>query len=262
MAGALLAACSFVGYADLPAGDGGTHDARPDSPPSLRVEDHVIALWTFDDVASATMLADTSGATPSLPLKIITGATTSAATIANGRATANAPASRLLGGSNTRLVPDVIAANAVTLEAWAQPASPVEGSATTPAFVAGLASNVNTRDIAITQAGTQWVARVRTGTPDGKPDLVAVATIDATTMHPVVVIADTAVRALYVDGELKAMTAPGSLATWEPNVAMTIFDEPQHARSWLGTVALVAIYDRALTPAEITQNFAAGPDAH
>ena len=29
---------------------------------------------------------------------------------------------------------------------------------------------------------------------------------------------------------------------------------------WLGSIRLVAIYDRALTPAEVTQNFTAGPD--
>jgi hypothetical protein len=76
------------------------------------------------------------------------------------------------------------------------------------------------------------------------------------------VVADASQRKLYINGAVEATGIAGGPQAWDSTFALSLVDEPQHARSWLGNVALVAIYDRGLAAAEIEQNYLAGPNAH
>jgi hypothetical protein len=116
------------------------------------------------------------------------------------------------------------------------------------------------------QAGDKWRGLVRTTAAlDGQPDLdsTSLAAVVGKTagMTHLVLVADATQRILYVDDVPEAIGVPGAPMTWDPTYAMALFDEPQHARQWLGTLALVALYDRGLSAAEVHQNFALGPAA-
>ena len=67
---------------------------------------------------------------------------------------------------------------------------------------------------------------------------------------------------MYVDGvainTTGAATPTGDFSNWSGDYVITLFNEYGASRKWLGEMALAAIYDRALTPEEITQNYDAG----
>jgi len=56
-------------------------------------------------------------------------------------------------------------------------------------------------------------------------------------------------------------TISGNLSTWV-SYKLGLGDELAGGNPWLGTFHLVAIYSRALTAAEIHQNFLAGKDGN
>ncbi|MEO8706863.1 MAG: LamG-like jellyroll fold domain-containing protein, partial [Kofleriaceae bacterium] len=96
---------------------------------------------------------------------------------------------------------------------------------------------------------------------DGKPDLLSISTATAGTMTHLVLVADGAQRILYVNDVAEATGVAAEPSNWDPTYTMSLVDEPQNARQWLGTVGLVAMYNRALTDVEVHQNFAAGSSA-
>jgi hypothetical protein len=67
---------------------------------------------------------------------------------------------------------------------------------------------------------------------------------------------------LYVDGvqHPTTVTASGDFSNWDDLRLLSIGNTPTLDRTWSGSVRTVAIYDRALSPAEVTQNFQAGAD--
>jgi hypothetical protein len=50
----------------------------------------------------------------------------------------------------------------------------------------------------------------------------------------------------------------GDLSNWDSTYRLTLANEMIGGRPWLGTFRLVAIYQRALTPEEIQENYQAG----
>jgi hypothetical protein len=257
----MLGACGF-------RIEGTPQDAPPDVPPDVppdalapRTRVGLIAFWTFDDPAGSVFVADTSGAGSPVPLEVISSGGSTAPAFVNGTLVATSPA-RLVSSRNTRLPPDCASATAVTFEIWVRPGAVSQGSVTEPAYVAGIAGDVANRDVALMQAGTKWLAQVRTtAATSGMPNLISASNVNPTAMAHVVVVADSMQRVLYVDGVAEATGAPGGPSGWDPSYAMTVFDEYQHARWWVGSAAMVALYNRALTPAEISRHHALGPDA-
>ena len=66
---------------------------------------------------------------------------------------------------------------------------------------------------------------------------------------------------LYLDGaQVAARQAAGSFANWDGGFALALANEVSGDRPWLGSYHLVAIYGRALTAAEVSQNHQFGPD--
>lgn len=55
---------------------------------------------------------------------------------------------------------------------------------------------------------------------------------------------------------------PQRLAGWDASYPLMIGNEATRDRPWLGTILLLALYDRALGPEEIQSQFHAGPHAH
>ena len=65
---------------------------------------------------------------------------------------------------------------------------------------------------------------------------------------------------MYVDGvEIATESIGGLLDNWDPNFAFALGAELSSERPFLGLYDLVAIYDAALSPNEVQQNFDLGP---
>src|SRR4029077_4433147 len=66
---------------------------------------------------------------------------------------------------------------------------------------------------------------------------------------------------IYVNGVYTGDADPskgGSLANWDNTFALVLGNEVTGQRQWQGGLKFVAIHNRALTQAQIQQNFAAG----
>jgi hypothetical protein len=242
-------------------------DARvPDAPVDVAIEPDaavfnrtrvgLIGLWEFDEM-SGTTVADTSDAAPKVPLTVNFGTVTfSASTMTpNGIAV-------IASDKTPHLNEDVKRSQAVTLEAWVMASAGDQGTLAAPVVIAGLSASINSRNISIMQAGRRWLARVRT-TPDnnGKPDLISTADLTPGVMTHLVVIADATHRTLYVDGKPdNADPNPGPPLNWDASHKMVLGNELSQNRQWMGTFALVAMYQQALTDELVNTNYLAGPN--
>ena len=67
------------------------------------------------------------------------------------------------------------------------------------------------------------------------------------------------VQTIYVNGAVRATSQlAGTSATWNPSYPLSLANTADGARPWSGTLCLVAIYDIALTPTQVSDNHAAG----
>jgi hypothetical protein len=62
-----------------------------------------------------------------------------------------------------------------------------------------------------------------------------------------------------IDGqEAASTTVGGSVSGWEPDYQLIVGNEFQEDSTWLGTIYLAAVYERALTTDDIATNYAVG----
>jgi len=258
----LLQACSY--HEPSVGSDGNTPppDVMDDSSTGGRIHRQLIGGWKFHEGSGLTA-HDTSGAGTAVDLQANNAVTWNA----DGTMTISSPSPAVIlsSGSAPHLNSDCQIAHAVTLEAWVVTGATPQGTTSAPVVVAGLCASVASRNISILQAGDQWLGRVRTNTTDpnwanGGPDLLSTQTL-TTQMTHLVLVADATTRALYVNNQKVAETAPEGPLGWDGSYKMVLGNEIALYRPWLGTFALVAIYDRALSVDEIKANFDAGPTA-
>lgn len=223
-----------------------------------RVETGLVALYQFEELGGDT-IRDGSGFGPPLNLTIddpgFTSRPPGALTI--GQATrihSNGPASK---------VNDAIEASSeLTVEAWIEPANLTQDG---PARILAISQDGSSRNLTLGQEADFYQFRLRadnTG-PNGSGILVETAPGTLTTaLTHVVYTRDTSGAAtLYLDGASSATGTIGNAGQplgWDSGYELSIGNETTGDRPWLGTLHLVALYDRALTPGEVTQNFDAG----
>jgi hypothetical protein len=250
-----LGACSFSvdAVTDARPPDASSEDApEPDAPlEPARVSANLIALWTLDETEG--LVARTSGGTPPLDLKVRQGTvawTAGAMTLAaQTELGSDDPAFAIVSACN--------ASHEVTFEAWVKPSS----ATPVPVVIAGIAPNTGLRNVSLFQIDGTWRARVRTNRDqDGQPELTTgPMSIDTTSWTHLVVVADSTQRALYVDGAVADYSEPAGPLNWE-NYPMQLGAERDGTPMWPGAFALVAIYDRGLSPEEVMMNFTVGPN--
>lgn len=264
-----MAGCGFHSSAQpTDAADSPVPDAPPDMapPPDMMPPDMappgrtrvgLVGIWELDDAQGMTV-ADSSDVVPAVPLTVTGGLVTfSSGTMAVSGAAV------IASGPKPHLDRDAMSAGAVTLEAWVSPATASQGAPGQPAVVGGLSASIVSRNIALLQDGKRWVGRVRTTSDNnGGPDLTSSSDILAGSMTHLVVVADATQRILYVNGQPDFVDpAPGPLLNWDQSYKMVLGNESSSNRPWTGTFALVALYARALAPAEIQTNYLAGANA-
>lgn len=236
----------------LPLPDAGPPppDAPPPKPNRVGGED---AVYKFGGIPGPDV-PDTSGNGYNLTLLDPANVTFSPA-----GATVNAPTAFTTASPPTALMTKCAQSKELTIEAWVTPATltPDPNSARVVALALDPAnSNFNLR-----QQDATWVTRLRTNASDaaGNPELVAAQPVTTNTQH-VVFTRDVAGQAMmYVDGVAGPAESRGlTFNNWILSYNLTVANIASLNRPWLGTLHLVAVYCKALTPAEVMQNYAAG----
>ena len=182
----LAAACATDPIQTVPGDDddsggddddsGGDDDAPDASPPNDRVTEGLVALYEFNGVTGATVVADTSGV--GAPLDLTIGDPAQVAW-GDGGLTINGPAAILSAGPATKIFDACTASNEITLEAWVQPST-----VATNGRMLSSSSDGATRNYQVKQQDTTYVGRVRTtdnlaGNAPETESALGSATIDA-----------------------------------------------------------------------------------
>lgn len=233
--------------------------------PGERVSADLEALYQFDET-DGDLVRDSSGAAEPLDLRI---ANVGAIERSDGQLVINASTTISSTMPATRMTSAIRASQELTLEAWvvtrprpqAQPAGPI----------VTLSGERLRRDMALLHergpgatARDRYEARLRvaqSGLNGRDIDVHAPRGPEGTLAHVVYTRDATGHARLFVDGvERKARSHAGPLTGWSDAYHLFLANEPTGNQPWLGAYDLVAIYSRALSPAEVAQNFAAGAD--
>lgn len=273
-AAALCAACEF----NAPNPGNPPPDARPpDAPPlppdgmmSPRVTSGLLAFWTFDE-ASGTVANDTRNALipqPQVEPTQLVVADAGRVRWTGAGLELTAPV-RVGTTARTHISEDVLKSNAVTIEIWVAPAAVSQG-ASNYALAFSISPSYAYHNAMIAQVDNRWQGRVltRDTTSNGVPFIAPPDQItDLSPVH-LVLVASEDERVMYVNGapfRSEPDPAFGDLNDpafpWFYYFPVSVGDERDVAserRPWLGTIFLAAIYDRALSEAEILKNRDAG----
>ena len=229
-----------------------------------RYDKDIIARWDFKEGAGGVAF-DTSGVQPAIDLALQGGVTWLSAwgvQIDTGI---------VQGMSGNRKLYDRIAdpktgSGQYSVEAWITNASTaLEG----PARIITYSANTGARNFTLGQVLYQYDFRNRGVSPDvsgnGTPSLVtydADQDLQDRLQHVVITYDALRGRRINVDGrwtdDVDPVQPPPRLWNWDRNFTFALGNEITMDRQWKGQVRFVAIYDQALTDAQIRQNFDAG----
>lgn len=222
-----------------------------------RFDTNVVALYEFK-TGTGNIAYDTSGVEPALNLTL-SGADWSwvggwGIQIVNGKAQGSTAASRKLH--------DLITATGeYSIEGWVVPANVSQEDA----HIIGYSGGTNVRNFTLGQTMYNYDAFGRSsGTnANGSPALStadADEDLQASLQHVVVTFNPVTGRRIYVNGEFTGDSegSGGTLGDWDDTFAFVLGNEVSSNRQWQGTLRMVAIHNRVLTPTQIQQNFEAG----
>lgn len=228
-----------------------------------RYSSNLVAFWDFKE-GSGTVARDTSGVAPAIDLQLEgpTWMSNYGINIEDGRAIASATASRKLY--------DVIAdptggTQQYTVEAWVIPDNTDQEG---PARIVSYSSGTNNRNFMLGQVLYNYDFRNRSMngqiSSNGTPSLQTYdmdEDLQATLQHVVITYDQFRGRRIYVNGvwtDDVDEIAADRLWNWSPSYRLVLGNETSNNRQWIGRIQLLAIYDNALTDAQIQQNFNAG----
>ncbi len=223
-----------------------------------RYEANLVAKYMFETGQGSTAY-DTSGVTPAADLTIsgnVTWAGGWGLTFgAGGKAQASTSASQKFANM-------IEGSGEYTIEAWVEPANVTQANA----YIVSYSGSNTTRNATLGQDVTQYegFARSSTTSTAGTPALITTTSggaAQAALQHVVLTYDPVAGQKLYINGVYTGDADPskgGSLSNWDSTFALVLGNEVTGQRQWQGTIKFVAIQNRALTPAQIQQNFAAG----
>jgi hypothetical protein len=223
-----------------------------------RYDANAIAIYMFETGQGSTAY-DTSGVTPEADLELSGNVTWvggwGISVGAGGKAQASTSAS-------AKFASMIQGTGEYTFETWVAPANVTQ----TGAYVVSYSGSNTTRDATLAQAAMQYQGMTRSSVTDtnGQPPLTtttANGAAQAALQHVVLTYDPVNGQKLYINGVYTGDVDPskgGSLANWDSTFALVLGNEVTGQRQWQGVIKFVAIHNRALTAAQIQQNFAAG----
>jgi hypothetical protein len=230
---------------------GTTDFASGDVNANNRVEDAQIALFEFAE-GTGDVTMDTSGFGTPIALQI-----EGMEWVEGGLRNVSGKAEASVADSQ-KLFDAISPAGQYTVEAWVIADNNAQDG---PARVVSYSSSTAVRNFTLGQNAIYYQLRNTTDVSDanGAPALEAVTTQVDTVLQHVVVTFDEAVgRKVYMNGVLDIEEdAPATLA-WSNDQVLVLGNEVTNDRTWQGVFNLVAIHNRALSDAEILQNYQAG----
>lgn len=227
-----------------------------------RARDGLLVEYHFDEAEGATV-HDTAGAGEPLDL-----------TLADEQAVSRVPEGLFVHTPTriaspeaaTRVTGAITRSNEFTLEAWIRTANLTQDG---PARIMTLSEESPHLNVSLIQSRfSGGMARVglRLSTsqpPAGKGwhEVAADLPLTADLTHVLVTRAADGTLILYLNGvEQGRQVIPGDLSAWSDSYRLLFANDDRAERPWLGEYHLAAIYQRALTPDEVAQNYGAGPD--
>jgi hypothetical protein len=223
-----------------------------------RHETNVVALYEFKTGEGNTVF-DTSGIEPSLNLTLsgtydwVGGW---GVQFIDGKAQGSTTAS-------AKLRDLVTATGEFSVEAWVAPGNVTQDG---PARIVSYSGGSTTRNFMLGQTLYSYDTFLRSDQTDqaGEPQLSTLDVdedLQATLQHVVMTYDPANGRQIYVNGMHTDDVDPvptGLLNDWDDTFALAIASEVDNDNRWEGTVRLLAIHNRALTPEQVVQNYDVG----
>ncbi|MGB6605706.1 MAG: LamG domain-containing protein [Steroidobacteraceae bacterium] len=223
-----------------------------------RYEGSIIAKYMFETGQGSTAY-DTSGVTPEADLTLSGNVTWSSAW---GLIFAQGGAAQASTSASQKFATMIQSTGEYSIEVWAAPANVTQ----TNSWIVSYSGSNTTRNMTLGQAVDQYEGFTRSSATNtgGTPPLVtttANGAAQAAMQHIVLTYDPINGQKIYVNGQWTGDKDPspgGSLANWDSTFALVLGNETTGQRQWQGLVQFVAVYNTALTPAQVAQNFAAG----
>jgi hypothetical protein len=230
-----------------------------DDPPPVegpRVTDGLQVLYTLDE-GTGLLINDVSGVGTPLDLTI---SGNSVNWVAGGLETTSSAVITSVGTA-TKIIEACKSSNEITIEAWVKPA---DTSQSGPARIVTLSTNPSYRNFTLGQNSDSYDVRLRTTatSSNGIPSVTSPTGSLTDSLTHVLYTRDTSGAArIYINGaERFNRTVGESFSSWDDGFRLALANELTGDRPWRGQLDLVAIYSRALGPAEVVSNFQAGPN--
>jgi hypothetical protein len=251
------ASIEVAGGQQAVAAEGTALAARP-----MRSREGLQALYLFQEGRGEAVL-DVSGT--GLPLDLAVGNPRNVSWKNPGLAV-QSPTAVASKGPAFKIVEACRASRELTVEAWIQPAR----SATDfEGCIVGLSVDAGERNFALVQGDVRkalslYSAFLRTSTSGkgGEPRLRTPPDSVQPRLTHVAYVRDAAgAERLHMNGAIAAAgSRPGDFSGWDGSYRLVLGNEDTGERPWLGEYRLVAVYSRALRPAEVVRHFKLGID--
>ncbi len=224
-----------------------------------RVTTGLLVLYGFDEGAGNTV-HDIGGAGAPLDLDFVNPSGIQWSSNASGGIQfINTGSAIQSTGAATKVFATLSASNRLTLEAWLTPTSLTQEG---PARIVTISEGTTASDVNLHLGQEFGSASYRLRTTDNSFSWLQAADVFTNLAAPihVVITYDGELKRLYVDGAEHSTNEflLGDFSSWNAAYPLVLGNEATLDRSWLGSLHLVAIYDRALSLTEVQQNHSAG----
>jgi hypothetical protein len=246
-----------------------THSDDVLIPVAARVTHGLQMLYAFEE-GSGTTIQDGATLTDPLPLTLANPTASEGTEIAwvpNGLRVQ--PNARLTTALASRVIDAIKASNEFTLEAWIQPQVANQAGL---GRILSLSADPANRNLVFGQSGDRYYLGLRTSTTNANGTDKALAagqvTLADTPIHLVCTRDRTGWLRLYLNQqEVASRLVDGDLTPWDNRFNLVLGSElgsgsVNLGTGWTGIYHLIALYSRALTPAEIQQNYEYGADTN
>ena len=222
-----------------------------------RFESDVIALYQFK-TGEGNIAYDTSGISPAANLNL----SGDYSWLGSWGLSFNNAKAQASTASSKKLHDLITSTGEFSVEAWLTPSNVVQEG---PARIISYSAGDNERNFTLgqTQYNYDFMLRSENSNGNGDPALStpdADEVLQATLQHVVITYDANKGRNIFVNGQLIAVNdetiAP--LASWDDSFALILGKEASNNHVWQGDVRLLAIYNRALTAEQISQNYEVG----